>query len=335
MGLPRVFGWSADSGGCGFYRIEMPLAEYARRGGSAEWSVNMPDWAREEADVIIGQRVSLEGASNLWQKLCLKGRALMVLELDDDLWNIDPSNRTAYETFSPEMLGRLSRNVASADVVTVTTEALAEVIRPMNSNVVVVPNRIPAWLVEHQKPVVDNLTVGWAGSGSHQMDWEDAAPQIGRFLKRNPHLHTHVIGGAFRSMTAWPLDRVRVTNWAASVEDYYRLIDFDIGLAPLRPHVFNRSKSYIKALEYAALGIPAVASAVGPYEAFIKPEETGFLVRHEHEWGSRLRALTGDTHMRTEMGRNARQLAAEHTIEGNLESWLGAWQVNVLESVTA
>jgi len=335
MGLPRIFGWAADDSGCGYYRVEMPLGEYRRRGGSAEWSTEMPDWAREDADVIIGQRVSLEGASNLWQKLCRKGRALMVLELDDDLWNIDPSNRNAYTTFTPEMLGRLSRNAASADVVTVTTEALAEVVRPMNSNVVIVPNRIPAWLVERDKSTVDDMTIGWAGSGSHAMDWEDAAPQVGRFLKRNPSVGFHVIGGAFKPMAAWPRAQLRATNWAASVEDYYRTLDFDIGLAPLRPHVFNRSKSYIKALEYAALGIPTVASAVGPYEAFIKPEETGLLVRHDHEWDSRLRALTGDTQMRIEMGRNARQLAAGHTIEGNLESWLGAWQVNVPESVTA
>jgi len=162
------------------------------------------------------------------------------------------------------------------------------------------------------------------------MDWNESAPQVGRFLKRNPDVHCHVVGGAFRSMASWPLDRLRVTGWVQSVEDYYRLIDFDVAMAPLRAHTFNKSKSAIKAAEMAALGIPVVASAVGPYEAFIKPEETGLLVRHDHEWDSRLRALTGDTQMRTEMGRNARQLAAEHTIEGNLESWLGAWQVNAL-----
>jgi glycosyltransferase involved in cell wall biosynthesis len=330
MGLPRIFGWSADSSGCGFYRIEMPLAEYARRGGQAEWSTEMPDWAREDADVIVGQRVGLSGASRLWQELCRKGRSLMVLELDDDLWNIDTSNTTAFKTFTPQLLDNLSRNVASAHVVTVTTEALAEVIRPMNTNVVVVPNRIPAWLLEHDKPAVDDMTIGWAGSGSHAMDWDDAVPQVGRFLKRNPEVHCHIVGGAFRSMASWPLDQLRVTHWMQSVEDYYRVLDFDVGLAPLRAHIFNKSKSNLKALEYAALGIPVVASSVGPYEAFIKPEETGLLVRHDHEWDSRLRALTGDTQMRTEMGHNARQLAAQHTIEGNLESWLGAWQVNAL-----
>ena len=328
MTLPRVFAWAADSSACGWYRCQLPLAEYIRRGGSAEWATTMPTWVPEDADVIIGQRVALGDATNVWQHLCRKGRSRMVLELDDDLWTIDPSNTLAYQTFTPELLDNLRRNVEASDVVTVTTEHLAEVISQWNPNVAVVPNRIPAWLLEHQRPQQDTLTVGWAGSASHEMDWDDAGPQIGRFLKRHPAVGVHLMGASFRSMLSWPRGRVRLDKWVGSVADYYRELDFDIGLAPLKPHVFNRSKSNLRLVEMAALGIPVVASSAGPYEDRSLHGERGFLVNTDHEWGAHLRTLTEDAALRERMGRNARQWAAGQTVEGNLDSWLTAWQIN-------
>ena len=326
---------AADSSACGWYRIELPLAEYQRRGGQAEWATTMPDWVPEDADVIIGQRVASSDATNAWQYLCRKGRSRMVLELDDDLWTIDPSNAKPYRVFNRELQGNLERNIAAADVVTVTTDYLAEIVSKWSSNVVVVPNRVPAWLLEHDRPRRDALTVGWGGSSSHAMDWADPAPQVGRFLKRNPTVRAHLVGGMFPSMRSWPASQVQVTKWVDSVADYYRVLDFDIGLAPLRPHVFNRSKSMLRLAELSALGIPVIASDVGPYSDPTFHGERGFLVKSDHEWGTHLRTLVGDAELRAEMSRNTRSWAAQHTVEGNLDSWLPAWGVTALEPVAA
>jgi glycosyltransferase involved in cell wall biosynthesis len=290
----------------------------------------MPTWVPAEADVIVGQRVASPDASRLWQALCAKGRSLMVSELDDDLWNIHPSNAKAYKVFTPELLGNLQRNIEVSDVVTVTTDALAERVSQWNRNVVVVPNRIPAWLLEHQRPRRDEFTVGWAGSPSHEMDWTDVGSQIGRFLKRNPAVGMHLMGASFKSMLSWDRSRVRLDRWIDSLPDYYRALDFDVALAPLLPHVFNRSKSNIRLVELAALGIPVVASNSGPYEDASLHGARGFLVNADHEWGSYLRHLVQDDDLRTEMGRNGRRWAAGHTVEGNLDSWLGAWGVDAM-----
>ena len=45
-----------------------------------------------------------------------------------------------------------------------------------------------------------------------------------------------------------------------------RLADFDVGLAPLADIPFNHGRSNVKAREYAAAGVPWLASPVGPYE---------------------------------------------------------------------
>jgi hypothetical protein len=66
--------------------------------------------------------------------------------------------------------------------------------------------------------------------------------------------------------------------------------------------VFASSKSYIKALEYAALGIPVIASDAEPYRDFVVHGVTGFLVRRDHEWLSYLRELASDDGLRQSMG---------------------------------
>ena len=48
------------------------------------------------------------------------------------------------------------------------------------------------------------------------------------------------------------------------------------------PHL-DQSKSAIRAIEYGALGIPVVASDVGPYRDHIVDGVTGYLIRREHE----------------------------------------------------
>jgi glycosyltransferase involved in cell wall biosynthesis len=103
------------------------------------------------------------------------------------------------------------------------------------------------------------------------------------------------------------------------------LVDFDIGIAPLVPTVFAETKSHIKALEYAALGIPVVASDSAAYRDFVIDGVTGFLVKRDHEWARRLGELINDDAMRTEMGVKARELASQWTIQKGWQEWESAY----------
>jgi len=119
---------------------------------------------------------------------------------------------------------------------------------------------------------------------------------------------------------------VRHTEWCAKTVDYYKLIDFDIGIVPLVETKFAVVKSHSKALEYAALGIPVIASDVAPYRNLVIDGVTGFLVRKEHEWLGRLRDLINDDTMREEMGVKARELASQWTIQKGWPEWERAYQ---------
>jgi glycosyltransferase involved in cell wall biosynthesis len=343
MGLELdVFGWLADWFGCGQYRVGMPLWGLRGLGYRVMVAEKIPPELSEPAShrflsrptVIVGQRVCKPDPSGIWQRMAAEGFHKLVYEIDDDLFTIDPrSNPNGVAMYSdPIIAANIRRNVEVADLVTVSTPALAEVFGQFNHNVKVLPNYIAEDLLGVERPRRSRLTVGWGGSFTHLMDFDSSGPQIRRFLDRNTDVDFHCIGTDFRQHLKFPIERTLFTPWSPDFDAYYRSIDFDIGLAPLKSHVFNRSKSHIKALEYAALGIPAVVSAEPPYEDFVVHGETGYLVRRDHEWGKFLNELARDPGRREAMGAKARALAASYTIQGNAHRWRDAYGLSIKEA---
>lgn len=330
-----VFGWLADRTGCGTIRVMQPLDTLA-----AERDIETMYHEKIETKgfmpkVIVGQRVCKNGPSVLWQHIAgNEQRPKLVFEVDDDLWNIAPSNALAYSWFIngydmktgdfADVQGNLRKNIEVADRVTVTTQALADIVSEWNDDVRIVPNFMPEWVFDHERPQRDRVTVGWMGSSTHSMDWDQADNQVKRFMLRNSDLQFHLIGGSYGDKFKLHPGQLVETGWVNGVDNVWKAIDFDIALAPLRPHVFNQSKSNLKALEAAALGIPIIASDCGPYPEFVEHGKTGFLVKRDHEWGKFLHILTEDADLRAEMGAAAKEKARQWTLEGNIDQWKAA-----------
>lgn len=321
--MVRIFFWAADSSGCAYYRCELSAAQLAKRGHEVLVNTVMPPEWLNSADIIVGQRVCQPGVTARWQRLAKEGRVKLVYEIDDDLLDIDHWNGPAHSFFGqPEIRANVIRNIEAADLVTVSTAQLAEVVSEYNRNVAVLPNCIPEALLTTQRPVAEQTTIGWSGGASHKLDLAELGSALTQFIRRYPEVGLHIIGDAKAAsqLTKGINERARFTPWVESVPDFHAVIDFDITLAPLRPSKFNRSKSHIRPLEAAALGIPVVASDFGPYAEFVRHGETGLLVKRPHEWSKYLRQLL-DSSTRLEMGANARKLAQYHTIEHNIELW--------------
>jgi len=316
-----------------------PLTQLREHGLTTGWSERL-DTNNLPVQALIGQRICLPGPSEMWQKQARrKHRPRLVYEIDDNLWDVDYRSAGAHEFFnSPETGASLNANIRVADAVTVTTEPLADLVRPLNPNVHVLPNYLPAWLLDHQRPRRDGrVVIGWGGSGTHDMDLAEVAPHLRRYLDRAPaNVEFHLMGqakpptrprGVAKDRLTWPeqyrlpLDRIRWSPWTLSVPDYWRAIDYDIMLAPLRAHRFNASKSPLRVTEAAMLGIPVIASDYGPYAEFVQHGVTGLLAHSDHDWGKHLRALVEDEAMRAEMGANARTQAASWTIEQHGDDW--------------
>jgi glycosyltransferase involved in cell wall biosynthesis len=317
----RIFGWAANHGGCGQYRIGLPMWALSQAGHDAlafsQLNMELP----EDLDVLVGQQICTPDRSAIWHDLAAQeGRSTaLVYENDDDLWSIHPSNLAAALFREPEIQAGIEAAIQVADAVTVTTQYLADHVRTMNPNVHVLPNCIDATFLRYQRPRSDRLTIGWAGGSSHDMDFKFVRNELKSFLRRNTSVDVHFIGTDYRMAVGRPDGRH--SGWSENLVEYLTKIDFDIGIAPLAYHAFNKGKSDLKALEYAALGIPVVATDYGPYTDSVQHGVTGFLVRHPHEWAQYLRDLVNDEAMRLEMGENARRWAATRTIQGNIWRW--------------
>jgi glycosyltransferase involved in cell wall biosynthesis len=305
--------------GCGFYRIVLPLEQLKAAGWRVRWQALTPPPEADGYRVMVGERLDQPDVLGDWRRMRLRHRT--VYEIDDDVYNVDAMNRNAYKIYGdPAYQDAVSHCAAVSDVVTVTTEPLAEVMRQHNPNVRVIANFVPEETLAWQRPRrAGKLVLGWAGGGSHTWDVAMIAETVRLFLERHPRAELNLVGCDFRR--TFCMNQTRFTQWEPDQRLYYRNIDFDIGLAPLTGSVFDASKSCIKALEYAALGIPVIASDVEAYRGFVIDGVTGFLCRTQKQWRAALRELAHDPALRESMGAKAREQARDWTIEGNYWRW--------------
>jgi glycosyltransferase involved in cell wall biosynthesis len=295
----------------------------------AKARAKLPPVPNDPVDLVVGQRIVRPDLLATWRRLGTVTRR--VLDLDDDLFRIPPDNRRAYGVYSqPVVQATLREAVVVSDLVTVSTEPLARAVIDAcqidPARVTVLPNRVPASLLAVNRQRRDRVTVGWAGSPSHEPDMALVAVPLRKFLDRHRDVDLHLIGHDWRSAMGLRRSNVRVTGWAESLPAYWQSIDFDIGLAPLAHSIFAMSKSAIKVLEYGALGIPSIASDEAPYRDAIVDGVTGFLVRRPADWDRRLRELASDAAMRAEMGAAARaHIATHHSMADGWQYWERAY----------
>jgi glycosyltransferase involved in cell wall biosynthesis len=265
-----------------------------------------------EADVIVAQRANSFDGMGVWRRFSTP-TCRTVYENDDDVWHITPDNENAYESYKEGNEARevVLRLCTTANMVTTSSPYLGDLHRELTPQtpVVVLPNYIPEFVLNlKHDDRKGRPRLGWMGGGSHKLDVPVAANAVRRFMKRYPQWDFVVSGVDYRKEFGGPLSRSYHIPWIHVCDDpdvFYRMIDFDIGICPLRDTQFSRSKSWIKALEYMARGMPVVASDVEPYRRFITHGVNGFLVKREHEWLGALSELASDDKLRAEMGANA------------------------------
>ena len=115
--------------------------------------------------------------------------------------------------------------------------------------------------------------------------------------------------------------------WEQDFGKYFgNLVGGHVGLAPLADNIFTRSKSYVKALEFGARGIPVIANDAGPYRDLIIHNTSGFLAEQGHDWSRYLRMLGNDEDLRREMGAADREQARGVTNQAYDDDWLTDYQ---------
>lgn len=328
----RIYGWLADYNGCGFYRLAHPLRELARlmpRRYGTDSGIALPlDYT--DYDVIVGQRIckydDQSDPTGIFIKLASQDQnQLAVYEVDDDLFSV-PESSPAHAWYSQEAVQENIRSCATAaDLVTVSTEPLADIMRRVNPNVVVIPNYIDDSVLDIDRPRNTQLTIGWGGTSTHDDDFKALGDALDNVMLRNPDPVFMTIGGRYGGNL--PRSRIVRLPWIHSVKKVYsQIARFDIGIAPLANSRFNESKSHIKVLEYMALGIPCVAADLLPYQGIVEHGKTGFLAKTPAEWSKYLNLLVNDDDLRGEMGTAARSASVNWTLQRNIGIYQKAYE---------
>lgn len=283
----------------------------------------------EGYDVIVAQRWNKHDGLGVWRRARTPFSRL-VYELDDDVFHVTPENWHAYKLYGRgDIRDAVAHAAETADLVTVSTEPLAGVMREYNGNVKVLPNCIPSWVCSLPRSVRERPRVGWMGGASHGADIGIVAAPVRRFLRRFPDWDLQLNATDYRDTFRVPRARSFYVPWVQVNDDpqgFYSSIDFDIGLCPLQDTAFTRSKSAIKAIEYGARGIPVVASDCAAYRDVIEHGVSGFLVRYPHEWLKYLSELACDGALRERMSQGARDMARRHLAEDGWRDWADAYR---------
>ena len=337
----KIFYWAAsEEDGTWRYRLKIPGDELARRGHEVQISPRLGAWARDEADIIVGQRICRPGPATLWQMVAEErrksGRGGLVYEVDDDLFGINDKTNPLGGVFKhPAVQESMRASLRAANGVTVSTAPLADVVRKVRGpklsphDVHVVPNAVPGALLTtvRQSPPRRAVMYGWQGSATHAADWEVARAAVVSVLNEDPAAARLRFLGTPQSIEGiLPGRKVDYRGWTTDIEQHYQgVAEFDVSLAPLENTRFNRSKSALRIEESLALGVPVVASDVPAYRGWVRDGVDGFIVpASAAKWATALRAMQ-DPHRRADMAAAGREAAAAWTVEATAHRWLDAY----------
>lgn len=323
---PGIYGWSTGSGGVHYHRIAEPLRVAALHEIRTGVGNRLDDEVLAEHDTVLVHMLWDETNSEAWENLAALGTHRLIFDIDDAMWAHD-AWKPFREHYTLPVMKRVWRNIGLAHVVTTPSAYIAETVADYNPNVWIVPNSVPASMLD-----LPNLPherhagiVGYQGSTSHELDW---TPPVNRdlveFLRRAPDWGLHFWGPSERE-PGWPVDRVDITPWQKPGMDYYRSLNMTIGLGPTRGTLFNRGKSGLRAIEYAARGIVPVLSDHEIYRPYVDDGATGLLIRSGEHWIDRLLDLKHNPIWRAGMAAEAKRRAEAWTTENLISNWTEAW----------
>ena len=246
---------------------------------------------------------------------CRVTGARLVYDLDDDLLNI-PRGHPEAALLRPRAK-TVARLVRSADALFVSTAALATRLAGIRPDAVVVPNGLDErlWLPPLPRGPEAHTPVRLLcmGTATHDGDFAMVMPALDRLAaKFGDQVAIDVLGITARSdLPRWANRPPLTVNGAASYPGFVNWITgqprWDIGITPLADTAFNRCKSSIKALDYAALGLAVLASDLAPYRGSVADGVCGRLVaNNETAWFTALSRLTLDVEQRRRLAAGAR-----------------------------
>lgn len=308
--LTTDWAWGTDPlqpNGCAWYRSVLPGVELEKRGWIC--GVGLPAFNGNDG---FGMHTTTNKAVHGWDiivfKLIMHKDALdnlpraielgqkVVVDVDDFFDGLSPTNN-AYQATDPEKHPDNNRQIYAEIIknsfaITTSTQFLYDYYSKIHKNVFLVKNGIDLGRYQGMKKFASRTNktkIGWVGATPWRSnDLEILTPFIGDYLRSKKGVWFHHSGHikvGDTAATKLNIDPriVSLTN-LCPISDYPQLFSpIDIGIVPLNDIPFNHAKSYIKGLEYAASGIPFIASDLPEYRDLFE-SGIGRLATTPDEW---------------------------------------------------
>lgn len=330
-------------GGSGWYRMALPAQTlnehdietvigpncgYKKDGSGGLVVQTWNNEKHDDCDIIVFHRWMEAHAVEAVLKARAAGQVI-INDVDDWYDGLDPENRAFWHSHpkvNPEANRDIYRKiVASSTAITVTTPFLKDKLERLGRPVFIVPNAIDVdrWPV---RDVSGQPVVGWVGAtGFRSRDLQELRGVLGPFCTKHDIAFAHGGDAAGLEPAAGLLKLSDETQTfvrkMTSIYDYPTLFeDFNIGLVPLSHAPFNHAKSAIKGLEYAASGIPFIASCTPAYEQLTHGNGVGLIAHRPKHWLRHLEHLR-DAQERIELGQHARKTVEAFNISHRWQDW--------------
>jgi glycosyltransferase involved in cell wall biosynthesis len=232
--------------------------------------------------------------------------------------------------------------IAEADLVTCTTQYLADEYRLLNPNVEVLQNCIDPFMYDEPIRNTDGtFRVGFTGSVGCTKDFEHAinivhATPWAHWVmyslpkKEEANIYEKLYHDEYQILEKTPIEWQTFTPF----EDYFDTVNglrLDVMVIPRNETPFNKAKSNLKFLEASMFEIPVIAQSfsdgLSPYEVDKEDTEYMFLARNTDEFVKHLAYLRDNPEKRIELGKRARQYVLnKYDISKNAHKWEHAYQ---------
>lgn len=330
-----------DDGGCGFYRCLQP-AKFLKRMGLAETETVMRNATEKqilEADLVVLQDTGGVNGSSQAQFM-LKNNIPYIVEFDDFVHHVSPHNLAGYPAWNPSTLYiyRAMETTKSAMGMTVSTPQIAREYFPYNQSIYVVPNYLDKerWDNQISKRNDGKIRIGWMGGNAHADDLKMISNVLHKLVREYKGKVIFETIGMTRHELAnvFPFQEFTAScphcgyegelhHFPGESLDDYPLVlagkGWDIAVAPVINNSFGNCKSDIKIKEYAACGLPIVASPIVPYKEAAASNAQIVFAETFDEWYNALKGLIQDSERRDEMTKKNRQWVKDYWIQDNAQ----------------
>lgn len=311
------------------YRAYQPVMALARKGH--EIHVNRKSEPRFrpatllQSDVVLVHRYADRELQGIVGQLT-RGGIGVVWDNDDDVAAIPRSNPN-YRRLGGANARRveleLAKMVRLANVVTTPSTLLAEKYRAGGaSDVRVLENFLPPDFDRVKPQKHDGVVIAWLAGLEHQVDYQQLRLRetLERLLDAHADLRVMSIGLGLGLRS----DRYEHTPLVDFFDLARVLSAADIGIAPLTDIPWNQARSNVKLKEYAAAGLPWLASPVGSYVG-MGDSEGGRLVADDG-WMDALTDLIVNDRARKKLAKRAAKWAKGQAIEKHAHLWERAFE---------